>query len=516
MPPVTARSFRSFSHLCYNRFMVGEDVFGHIELSVDDVALLKELAADLPVASDVCRSDLLLYCREGPDRAIIVGQAMPHSVVPVYEESRVGLRVDLDQQAEVHSGLSGKLHTAAMRTIDVRGASIARQILPVRNARGKLIAVVAMDAYWLAYERHRRRSKVFQDALRQFMAAFLRGEVRGARGLTPFGERDGVMYVRADRHIGYMSGIAQSLYRRLGYRDSLVGRRVTELDTVDHEMVTQVLNEGRCLERQDEQDGLTWIRRALPVIGSSVTLWRSIGRRLYPGRALPARARGVFILFHDATQALQAQLELESKMAMLREVHHRVKNNLQVVASLMRLQARRALGEEAKAVLKESVNRILSVAVVHEFLSSDAGGTINVREVARRIVGQLQQGLIDPSKQMRLTVSGPAIWLPAERATQCALVVNELVQNAIQHGIGERRRGEVVVEFIDHGDSVSIIVADDGQGLPEGFELESDSNLGLSIVKSMVERDLKGEFELQSAGGTRAIVRFDKPTVGGM
>ena len=515
MPRVTARSFRCFCHLCYNEPMVGEDVFGHVALSADDVALLKELAADLPIASDVCRADLLLYCREGPDRAIIVGQAMPRSVAPVYEESRIGLRVDLRQQAEVLRGLSGKLSPAAMRTIDVRGASIARQILPVRNARRELIAVAAMDAYWLAYERQRRRSKVFQDALREFMVAFLRGEVHGARGLTPFGERDGIMYVRADHRIGYMSGIAQSLYRRLGYRDSLVGRRITELDTVDHEMVTQAISEWRCLERQDEHVGLTWIRRALPVIASDDTIWRSIRRSLHPRRVLPPRTRGVLILIHDATQTLRAQLELESKMAMLREVHHRVKNNLQVVASLMRLQGRRASGEEAKAVLEESVNRILSVAVVHEFLSRDAGGTINVQEVARRILGQLQQGLIDPSKQMRLTVSGPAIWLPAERATQCALVINELVQNAIEHGIGERSRGQILVEFIDHGDSVSIIVADDGQGLPEGFEIESDSNLGLSIVQRMVERDLKGDFELQSAGGTRAIVRFDKPTAGG-
>jgi len=495
--------------------MAGEDVFGHVALGADDVALLKRLAGDLPITSDVCRSDMLLYCRAEPGWAVIVAQAMPHSVPPVYEESHVGLRVRSQEQPEVLRTLGGRLNPSVVRTVDVRGALVARQVLPVRGAGGALIAAVVMDAYWLAHERQRRRSKVFQGVLKDFKAMFCRGELRGARRLTPFGERDGIMYVRADRHIGYMSGIARGLYYRLGYRDSLVGRRVTELDTIDHQMVSRALSERRCLQRQDEQGGLTWVRRAVPISRPEDTLWRSLRRRLRPQQVAPPRTEGVLILIHDATQALRTRRELESKMAMVREVHHRVKNNLQVVASLMRMQARRASGGEARAVLEESVNRVLSVAIVHEFLSRDAGGTINVREVARRILAQIEDGLIDPSKRIRLAVKGQAIWLPAEKATLCALVINELVQNAIEHGIAENSQGQVEVEFVDHGDRVSIVVADDGQGLPDGFDLEADSNLGLSIVKSMVERDLRGDFELGSGDGTRAIVRFSKPTLGG-
>ena len=202
-------------------------------------------------------------------------------------------------------------------------------------------------------------------------------------------------------------------------------------------------------------------------------------------------------------------------MALVREVHHRVKNNLQVIASLMRMQSRRVESDEARTVLEESVNRILSVAVVHEFLSQNAQGTINLEEVARRILSQVQQGLVDPTKRIALTVKGPAIWLPAERATQCALVINELVQNAIEHGLAERDEGSVEVERVDHGDSVDILVVDTGEGLPTGFDLSTDANLGLRIVRSMVERDLRGQFELSSGDGTRATVRLDKSLVGG-
>jgi two-component sensor histidine kinase len=229
----------------------------------------------------------------------------------------------------------------------------------------------------------------------------------------------------------------------------------------------------------------------------------------------PQRPRGALILVHDATEALQTQRELESKMALVREVHHRVKNNLQVIAAIMRMQSRRVQSAEARLALEESVNRVLSVAVVHEFLSQNAQGTINLQEVAHRILSQMQQSLVNPYKRITLSVRGPAIWLPAERATQCALVINELVQNAIEHGLAEREEGSVEVELEDHGDGVEIHVLDHGQGLPKGFDLGTDANLGLRIVRSMVERDLRGQFELSSADGTRATVRFEKSVVGG-
>ena len=128
----------------------------------------------------------------------------------------------------------------------------------------------------------------------------------------------------------------------------------------------------------------------------------------------------------------------------------------------------------------------------------------------------MQQSLIAPDKQVKLVVTGADIWLPAERATQCALVVNELLQNAIEHGMRARDQGTVQVTISDAGETVTVSVCDDGEGLPEGFDVETHANLGLRIVKSMVERDLKGRFVLEGGdAGTCATVRFDKANVGG-
>ena len=490
------------------------DVYNHVALGTDDVALLEKIACDLPILADLCRSDVALMCRDPDERAVVVAQARPHSSSPLYEYDRVGERVSPTDHAEVIRALRGKVHPYEVHSIEVRTISVARQVFPVRNGRGALIAVLVKDAYWLAHERHRRRSKAFQEALLDFVAYALRGELQGAETLSPFGEHDGIMFVGAGLHVRYLSGIAAELFRQLGYPDSLIGRRITEIETADRDMATEAMRTGLCAELRVEHAGFTWVRKALPIMAYERHLLvpRRIARWRRTLGTSSSRSVGALILFHDATEALRTQRELESKMSMIREVHHRVKNNLQIVASIMRLQARRARSAEARTVLEEAVNRVLSVAVVHEFLSRNAQGTINLEEIAHRIVGQIHDGLIGPGKQIRLSVEGPDIWLQAERATQCALVINELVQNAIEHGMGTRDSGMVGVTLTDLGEQVGICVADDGIGLPAGFELNAHANLGLRIVESMVTRDLRGQFDLSSVAGhgTRADVRFDK------
>jgi len=495
--------------------MLGGSALDRLALSPNDRDLFGRIVRSLPILADVCRADLILFAQEQDGRTVSIAQARPNSVSPLYERNRVGVCVGLDGHSEVLAGFSGRVRPMGVHTVSVRGATVARQVCPVAGKDGRIIAVLCADSYWLAYERHRRRSMAFQRALREFTTMVLRGELQVRDDLSPFGEHDGVMFVGANKRVEYMSGIAQSLYRRLGFRDSIVGVPVSELDTADADLVDEVLGKTLCIERQDEQYGLTWMRKGLPV--NTVTRPRLgwLRRQGDGARAAKTRPYGVFVLIHDATEALEARRELESKTAMIREVHHRVKNNLQVIASLMRMQARRVESPEARSVLTEGVNRILSVAVVHEFLSQNAQGSINLYEVANRIIGQVKGGLIDPSKRVSLSLSGSAIWLPAEQATRCALVINELVQNALEHGIAGRDEGTIKVEMVDEGEHVAIVVTDDGQGLPEGFDLDTDSHLGLCIVRNMVERDLRGRFSLNSALGTRAMVEFDKSTVGG-
>jgi two-component sensor histidine kinase len=341
----------------------------------------------------------------------------------------------------------------------------------------------------------------------------LLGELVGAQALSPFTADDGILVVDGQRVIRYASGIATEHYRRLGYQDSLVGRQLSSLDTADRAIFDHVYQEHRCYEGETEEapyfkEGRPriWIRKAVPLKTSS---W---GKPLWPPWAWFRRSwSGVLFTIHDATmERLEAQ-EREVQAALVKEVHHRVKNNLQTVASLMRMKRRRSKNEETRRVLQDSENRILSMAVVHEYLSRADHQAINIRDVAQRIIQETRRGVLSDEKQIAVVLeSSNSLYLPARQATACALVINELLQNAIEHGYVSRDAGEIVVRLVDGGDEVCIVVADDGEGLPPGFDLEQTSSLGLMIVQTLAKDDLKGSFVLESERGVTATVRFSK------
>jgi two-component sensor histidine kinase len=165
--------------------------------------------------------------------------------------------------------------------------------------------------------------------------------------------------------------------------------------------------------------------------------------------------------------------------------------------------------------LLEAVQRILSVAVVHEFLSEADARVINIRELTQRIVSQTQQGMLRPDQYIQLRLEGPSLYLPAQQATTCAIIVNELIQNAVEHAFGEEGRGKITVRLREEDDVVQISIVDDGRGLPEGFNVDGTESLGLQIVRTLVQDDLKGEFELRNGEGTKAIIRFPRQPLGG-
>jgi two-component system, sensor histidine kinase PdtaS len=217
------------------------------------------------------------------------------------------------------------------------------------------------------------------------------------------------------------------------------------------------------------------------------------------------------VAIEDVTDELQKEQELKIKVAMIQEIHHRVKNNLQTIAALLRLQARRTSATEVADQLRESIGRILSIAVVHEFLSRDETSAINIHEVANRILAEVRNGILDHARPISLGLEGTRRFtLPAQQATSCALIINELVQNAVEHAFVGLPAGSIVVRLVEQGDSLYIEIQDDGRGLPHGFDPLSQGGLGLQIVRSLVREDLKGEFELIDGQGVRAVVSFPK------
>lgn len=198
---------------------------------------------------------------------------------------------------------------------------------------------------------------------------------------------------------------------------------------------------------------------------------------------------------------------LGSSSLLLQEIHHRVKNNLQIVASLLRMQIRRLDHVSAEQALQDSINRIHSIAVVHEQLSKTNIGQVDFSDLVRRLADSLGESL-SADGRLKISAHGDPIMLESGDATSAALVANELMQNAIQHGGGGGGGGDVEVRVWSTGNQVRLEVQDHGKGLAPGFSLERDRHLGLTIVSTLVSSELHGEFGISSDSGTVAWVSF--------
>jgi two-component sensor histidine kinase len=205
---------------------------------------------------------------------------------------------------------------------------------------------------------------------------------------------------------------------------------------------------------------------------------------------------GAIVLVHNVTELRRRDRDLITKDATIREIHHRVKNNLQTVSALLRLQSRRVEDPTAKAALAEAVRRVASIAIVHETLSTSSAENVEFDDVYDRIVHNAIELSTHPIK---VTKNGSFGTFDSQKATPLALVITELIHNSLEHGL-DQSGDELRVE-IDRGAlETEIRIIDNGVGLPNNFDWDSSSNLGLQIVKTLTENELKGSINLSRIG----------------
>lgn len=504
------------------------------DLNDADLALLQVIEQGAPITADISRADIFICCRLSKEQTLVAYHAMPYSTPSLYSREQTGqIFTRADQPLILHtlnSGSGGRRQRELLR----HGAPVFQDVFPILSADGRVIAAFVVETSMIAHERQRRRNRHFRRAIIWLQEMSVRGAIEGAAQLSRFGQYDGVYLVDRHRRIVYMSGNASNLFRTLGMVIDAVGEQVTILEEADRELVEAAMASGQCREvRSEAPDGRVWVRKAIAV-RAPATDWlnRWLAQPWYgaPRSSKSEAVDAVVVMVHNATEAVQKQRELNVKAAIIQEVHHRVKNNLQNIASIMRMQARRSQSEEARQQLLDAVNRVLSMAVIHEFMGENEQRAINLREVCQRIAAQVVDVSSTPNQEIRIQVHGPNIHLPASQATPAALVVNELVLNAVEHGVGSRPRGQIDITLTDLGDGVEVTVDDDGAGLPPDFHPVRNASLGLQIVNTLATDDLKGALRLASRAeispaddlapsngamqGAHAVVTFPKRPLG--
>ncbi|MDX6313672.1 MAG: two-component system, sensor histidine kinase PdtaS [Streptomyces sp.] len=480
----------------------------HTALDDSDLEWLHLLVSEWQLLSDLSFADLVLWVptRDGT-RYVSVAQMRPNTGPTSYQDDMVGHLVPRGRRPMLDAALDeGRIVREGdpewREEVPVRVESI-----PVRR-EGRVLGVIARNTNLLTVRTPSRLELTYLQSasdLAQMIAA----------GSFPFPAEqldmdaspragDGLIRLDADGVVQYASPNALSAYHRLGLATDLVGHHLGET-TADlapargpvHEGLVKLASGWAPRETEVEGNGGVIQMRAIPLSPK--------GNRI-----------GSLVLLRDVTELRRRERELITKDATIREIHHRVKNNLQTVAALLRLQARRmensSAGSGAREALEEAVRRVGSIAIVHETLSQNLDERVEFDEIADRVlamVAEISPGGVVTRRSGRFGI------LTAEVATPLSMVLTELLQNALEHGFGPGEQGTVEVTATraaaPDDDQLTITVRDDGRGLPDGFEPQTAGNLGLQIVRTLVVGELGGTFDMVPAEGRGTQVVLELP-----
>jgi two-component sensor histidine kinase len=467
-------------------------------LSPGAIAALRRLMASWSMLADFCFSDLILYVRGEPSQLLMVNHIRPTTAPTVYPVDLVGeQRTDEQRPLVAQAFFEGNVVSGSIESPWL-GEKLRVTAIPIRYD-GVIVAVLAREFATATRPRQGELEMAYEAVFDRFATMIFEGSF-------PFEEDplhltnvprvgDGVIVIDADGLVSFSSPNATSALMRFGVRGRIQGRHICS-EGFESRAIRATLADGT--PHVEELDGLR---------DHSVSL-----------RALPLLQAGAFtgavILVRDITDVKRRDRMLLSKDATIREIHHRVKNNLQTISSLLRIQSRRLTEPSAKLALDESVRRIASIALVHETLSLAVGDDVPFAEVVRPLARMVQEGLVSRERPVRFVVEGDGGVVASPVATSLSLVITELLQNAVEHGTPLRSFGDtetaarVDIRLSHSAGQLTVCVADQGVGLPAGFDPLSHDSLGLTIVRTLVETELRGtiRFESPPAGGTTVVV----------
>ncbi|BDZ58828.1 sensor histidine kinase [Barrientosiimonas endolithica] len=477
------------------------------QTGLDDAATewLHDLVGDWQLLSDLSFGDLVLWVRRPDEQWVAAAHVRPTTGVGIFVDDLVGRVADHERLPMIQQAFTERRLVPGGHPVWHGDAPVREEAIPVRpRGATQPVAVVTRHTSHASMRTPSRLEVTYlatADALVRMIAtgAFptQAGQTGRRRGAPRVG--DGVLRLGSDGAVLYASPNAVSAVHRLGYTGAVVGARLAEVlaplvDGLDEEQVP-VLSGQLPWATEVRNRGASMTVRSIPL--------SEAGRRT-----------GAVLLVRDVGELRRRERELLTKDATIREIHHRVKNNLQAVAAVLRLQGRRLADPMARAALDDAGRRVATIALVHDTLSHRLDDTIDFGLIAQRGL----QAAIDVANRSdaraRGRLRGAFGQMRSDDATPLAMVLAELVQNAVEHGLGEDG-GVVEVEARrlaadgspdPAGERLEVEVRDGGPGLPAGFE-PGQGGLGLRIVLSLVD-DLGGEIAWADdpAGGT--VVRF--------
>ena len=469
-----------------------------------DVEWLHLLTAEWQLIADLSFADLVLWVRDQDGNYLAMANARPSSASTMLYRDITGEAPRKQWLPGLeHSFETGEVFFTALEVFD--GNKARFEVIPVRRrTSAKSDAVEPTPVAFIT--RHtsidvtvtpNRISINYMHAANDLLGMVSSGQFPDFN--TPTGPKrgaprasDGLIRLDENGMVTFASPNGISVLGRIGVKGEIEGKLLIEqvsaaLKTSNHvdESLSLVLT-GRAAWRTDVEAGQGTISmRAIPFLNAGVR-------------------GGAIVLCRDVTELRRQERELITKDATIREIHHRVKNNLQTVASLLRIQARRSTSEEVREELDQAMRRVSAIALVHDTLSEGVNQDLNFDEVFDRVLLLTSEVAASHNTSVKTLVDGKFGQLRSEIATPLAVALTEIVHNAVEHGLANRS-GVVHVNAERKPKKLDITVSDNGIGMKDG---KVGNGLGTQIIRTLIEGELRGSISWQniSEGGTRVVI----------
>ena len=476
-------------------------------LTSDDVLRLGELTAEWQLLADISFADLVLWIpkrkdeKSWPEGHRTIAQIRPMTAATVFAQDLIGNEVAWGSRPDIDQALSSGEIVRDSRAEQVGEIKIKVECIPVFFA-GRVIAVISRHRNLETMRTPSRLELNYREIANHIYRMIAEGNfpVKDNVYLAEAAPRvgDGLVRMNISGEVLFASPNARSALNRVGWDKDVEGQNFGQvLDSLvspisplnPKEENWQISMSGKQLRREEfENSGGVLDLLAIPLTEGDNRI-------------------GAVVLVHNVTELRRKDRALISKDATIREIHHRVKNNLQTVSALLRLQARRIEDPKASAAIEEAVRRVVSIALVHETLSATSQDLVQFDEVITKIIQGASELNIRPN-EIQIKKVGEFGLISSMVATPLALVLTELIHNALEHGLSIS--GDLVELRINRqAASMTITVTDNGAGIPNDFSLELNTNLGLQIVQTLTKNELAGKIEfIKQNIGTQVQISF--------
>ena len=473
------------------------------KLTPQEVEHLSELVAEWRLLADLSFADLLLWLpirkdeKSWPDGYVLIAQIRPTTAATVFNDDLVGNEMAWGANSRVDDALANGEILRDTQPEKIGELLIKEETIPVHFA-GKTIAVISRHRNADLMRSPSKLELNYREIAHKIYQMVAEGNfpIRNSIYSSESAPRvgDGLIRLDVNGTIFFASPNARSALSRVGFDKELeqenLGDVFAKLPKSKNEPTDeswQTLLSGKFLRRAEYENSKGVIDLlVIPITNANDRI-------------------GAIVLVHNITELRNRDRALITKDATIKEIHHRVKNNLQTVSALLRLQSRRVEDPTASAALDEAVRRVASIAMVHETLSNQSGDFVEFDSVLDQIV---KSAINLSSKEIKYEKIGKFGAFDSKIATALSLVVAELIQNAIEHGLANS--GDLLQISVKHENKNYIVsVINNGSELPADFNIESSANLGLQIANTLTKNELAGEIRLNSAGGqTAAVITF--------